>query len=131
MSTRIITAEDVDNTNDIIDSRDIIERITDLTDRTEDPDQVDPLDEDETRELAQLKALADEASGYPADRQYGEALIRDSYFTQYAEQLADDIGAIKADAGWPLDYIDWEAAAEALQVDYSTVEHGNITYWIR
>lgn len=33
---------------------------------------------------------------------------------EYAENLADDIGAIDGDAKWPMMYIDWERAARDL-----------------
>lgn len=86
--------------------------------------------ETEAEELKQLEALADDAGGC-ADWKYGEGLIRDSYFQEYAEQLAEDTGAIGRDAKWPCDHIDWEAAAEALQQGYTSVEYDGVTYWIR
>lgn len=55
-------------------------------------------------------------------------MIAEGYFTEYAEQLADDIGAIDHTAGWPLNHIDWEAAASQLKQDYSEVEFGGTTY---
>ena len=82
-------------------------------------------------ELRILKALADEASGYAADWTHGETLIRDSYFRDYAEQLADDIGAIDRNASWPVKCIDWDQAARELQMDYSAVDFDGVTYWIR
>ena len=78
-----------------------------------------------------MKALADEASGYAADWPHGETLIRDSYFKDYAMELADDIGAIDNNASWPLTCIDWDQAARELQMDYSAVDFDGVTYWIR
>ena len=86
---------------------------------------------DDADELRILKALADEASGYASDWKYGETLIRDSYFRDYAEQLADDIGAIDRNASWPVNCIDWDQAARELQMDYSAVDFDGVTYWIR
>lgn len=86
---------------------------------------------DDADELRILKALADEASGYAADWKYGETLIRDSYFRDYAEQLADDIGAIDRNASWPVNCIDWDQAARELQMDYSAVDFDGVTYWVR
>jgi hypothetical protein len=83
------------------------------------------------QELKALKALEDEASGYAADWQYGEALIRDSYFKEYAQQLAEDIGAIKSDASWPNNCIDWEEATDQLKQDYTEVDFDGVAYWIR
>src|SRR4051812_28779587 len=86
-------------------------------------------DEQEAREiLAAIDALADVGI---SDWQYGEALIRDDYFIEYAQELADDIGAIDANASWPLTYIDWEAAAGALKQDYTEVEYRGTTYYVR
>lgn len=87
-------------------------------------------DADNGEELKALQSLADDASGSP-DWKYGETLIRDSYFEEYAQQLADDIGAINANASWPNDCIDWERAARQLQMDYTSVDFDGIDYWIR
>jgi pyruvate/2-oxoglutarate dehydrogenase complex dihydrolipoamide acyltransferase (E2) component len=86
---------------------------------------------EEQAEHRALKALADEASGYAADWEYGETLIRDSYFKEYAQELADDIGAINRDATWPNDCIDWDRAARELQMDYTSVDFAGVTYWVR
>jgi DNA repair exonuclease SbcCD ATPase subunit len=88
-------------------------------------------DDDNGDELKALKALADEAAGYAPDWKYGETLIRDSYFQEYAQQLAADIGAINKDASWPNTCIDWEQAARELQQDYTSVEFDGVTYWVR
>lgn len=89
-------------------------------------------DTDDVEELAALKALAEEAESSP-DWIYGEVLIRDSYFREYAEQLADDIGAVncKHANDWPLRHIDWERAAEELKADYFSVDYDGVEYWIR
>ncbi len=89
------------------------------------------LDADEAEELATLEKLAEEASGYAADWEYGETLIRDSYFKEYAQQLAEDIEAVNRDAAWPNNCIDWEQAARELQMDYTAVDFDGVTYWIR
>ena len=115
---------EINNTDDVIDSRDVIARIDEL-EAIENPNM------DDADELVTLKALADEASQYAADWEYGETLIRDSYFRDYAEELADDIGAVSKDATWPNNFIDWEAAADALKQDYTSVEFDGVTYWIR
>ena len=116
--------QEITNAEDIIDSRDVIERINYL--------EIDEgsLDELEKEELANLRSLAEEAESSP-DWKYGEALIRDSYFQEYAEQLAEDIGAIQKGATWPNNCIDWEEAAEQLQQDYMCVDFDGVKYWIR
>lgn len=138
---------DIDNNQDVIDSRDVIARIEELQGEREllldslqdaESDEYAParreLDDWETeygQELADLEALAKEAEGYAADWHYGEALIRDSYFTEYAQQFAEDIGAINRDAGWPNSCIDWDEAAAELQQDYTAVDFAGVTYWVR
>jgi len=115
---------DISNSEDILDSRDIIKRIEELETEEE------TLDDDDKAELKALKALAEEAEGC-SDWEHGETLIRDSYFEDYARELAEDIGAISGDEQWPLSYIDWTAAADALKSDYTSVEYDGVTYWIR
>lgn len=85
----------------------------------------------DAEELAALKALAEEAEGCASDWHHGETLIRDSHFRDYAMELAEDIGAIPADATWPCTCIDWDQAARELQMDYSAVDFDGVTYWIR
>jgi len=70
------------------------------------------------------------AEGSP-DWKYGETLIRNSYFQEYAQELAEDIGAVGRNAQWPNAYIDWEEAADALKQDYISVNFGDVEYWIR
>src|SRR5258708_38218098 len=111
------------NSDDVLDSRDIIERIEEL-------EGLDERDEDEAQELVTLKALAEEASGSP-DWSYGEVLIRDSHFTDYAQELAEDCGMLKDATSWPLTCIDWEQAARELKYDYFSVEFDGVDYWIR
>ena len=82
-------------------------------------------------ELHELKKFRDEMQPYCEDWHHGTTLIADSYFAEYAEELANDIGAINKDAGWPLSFIDWDAAAEALKADYTSREFDGVTYWAR
>lgn len=132
------------NTDDIIDSRDIIARIEELraewTEATEgdDPDLYDLSEDDWAFGLgaegaAEMQALLDlVAEGKDlADWEYGETLVRDSYFVDYAQELAEDIGAVDPNAGWPNGYIDWERAARDLRMDYTSVEFDGVTYWGR
>lgn len=156
----------VNNGQNIIDSRDIIERIDELEDERssledalseaqeawhdaqgenasesqsiELQSQIDIAEAnvtewaegDDAQELKVLKALAEEAGG-ASDWVHGESLIRDSYFEEYAEQLAADIGAIDRNARWPVNCIDWAKAAGELQSDYTSVDFDSVTYWIR
>lgn len=154
------TTTTIDNSADIIDSRDVIARIEELeAERDEISSALDGIDitvageepdatlSDSERaalvaklaewdasedgvELATLHALAEQCEGY-GDWDNGEALIRDSYFETYAEELADDLGMINRDARWPVNHIDWEAAARELQQDYTQVDFDGVSYWMR
>lgn len=123
----------IDNFEDFIDSRDVIARIAYLTECRDDDSTEGglALDEDEVAELAALTALAEQSAGYASDWEYGETLIRDSYFEDYAREMASDIGAIDPNASWPQSCIDWEQAARELQMDYTSVDFDGVTYWVR
>jgi hypothetical protein len=100
---------------DTFDSREVIERIDWLENYGgTDEDSA----EDEKAELDKLSKFANEARGYVPDWEYGETFISDSYFKEYAEELAYDLGFISREATWPLNSIDWEAAADDLKTDY-------------
>ena len=113
--------DEITNTEDIIDSRDIIARLDYLEGEmecyqedeelkfpfdwqeeykgTEFLEMAEMSDEEQEKffakweeweyyeEFKALKALEDEADGYISDWQYGEALIRESYFVEYVEQF--------------------------------------------
>jgi hypothetical protein len=138
---------EINNSEDIIDSMDIIARIEELeseredllSEATDDPNiEINEAKEnlkawdgsEEATELKILKALAEEGESSP-DWQCGETLIRESYFKEYAQQLADDIGAIDRNATWPVNCIDWEEAANQLKQDYMEIDFDGVTYLIR
>jgi antirestriction protein len=52
-------------------------------------------------------------------------------FADYAQELAEDIGAIDGDAKWPVYCIDWERAARELKMDYASVRVNGTTYYFR
>lgn len=131
---------EISNSDDTIDSRDVIERIETLQGEREDfehdgdgnrteSDWAEAHPE-EAVELAALEALAAEAEGYADDWSYGAALIRDSYFTDYCEELVKDIADLPKDIPGYI-VIDWEATAENIKVGYTSVEFDGVTYWVR
>lgn len=153
-------AREISNSDDIIDSRDVIARIEELEEERaaiiEDSADVSDVeaqgqpcveeahnvaldtaralldwDDDNGAELAALKSLANEAEGYAADWHHGSTLIRDSYFEDYARELAEDTGALTSAVEWPLTCIDWAQAARELQQDYTAVDFDGVTYWVR
>lgn len=155
---------EVSNLQDVIDSRDVIARIEELKpykvvrkyefgytvinefatrDEAADffeqedfnPERIDiDEEEDELIELDELQKLEEQASSSP-DWEYGATLVRDSYFKEFAQDEAESLGLISDDASWPNTFIDWDAASEALKMDYFSVEFGeqgnSVTYWIR
>ena len=138
------------NTDDVIDSRDIIERIAEL-----EAEQADLMDghtvledlsaeqrkalldweAENAEELDTLRKVAAEGESSP-DWSYGEQLIRDDYFVEHTEQFIDDCYEMpKAlnSGEWPYRHmkIDYEAAADGLKQDYFDINFGGVTYWIR
>jgi uncharacterized protein (UPF0335 family) len=130
------------NSDDVIDSRDVIKRIEYLNDFLADlPDDVteetyDPLEDrngnrnDAIQERIKLRELEDEASNYAPDWRYGETLIRESYWPTYAEEMVKDIGDMPKEIPAYV-VIDWEATANNLKVDYTEVDFDGVTYLIR
>jgi hypothetical protein len=126
-------AEPIDFDSDILDTRDVIARIDFLGSAAEDDYEGYEDDErDEARyELEALQKFRDAAAAHIPDWRHGETLVADSYFEEYAKQMADDLGAVPSDASWPLTHIDWEAAASDLQTDYTSFELDGRTFWAR
>lgn len=123
----------ISNWDDVIDSRDVIDRIDELKDERDDleGDAITKFDEsDDGQELKVLQALAEEASGYAADWEHGETLIRESYFVKYCQDLLDDLGELPKDLPSYI-AIDWDETADNLKVDYTEVDFEGVTYLIR
>ena len=108
---------------DRIDTRDLVDELAEL--------EADP-DADQDRAQA-IRALFDALSNYAGDSQEdGIFLIAKDAFEDYAQELAEDIGAIpNSEAGWPLYCIDWEWAARELTQDYTTVDFDGTTYYFQ
>lgn len=153
MTTIHTTNNRLSNTDDVLDSRDIISALEDLILEAideyaefvgdEDTFNVDEGEFDEIPqdwlenecsvydEIKVLKEVCEDGESF-YDWEHGETLIHDSYFTQYAEELAHDLGLVSGEMmDWPLRHIDWEAAAEELRQDYSTIDFDGQTYWLR
>lgn len=99
--------------NNFIDTRDII-------------DYFESLDTDD-EEYEIVESLLDDLKGYGGDHQwrgdwYPVSLIHEDHFKDYAREFAEDCGMVDPDVAWPNSFIDWDAAADALKNDYSTVD---------
>ncbi len=138
----------ISNLDDTIDVRDIIARVEELREERdglqltldggsqEDVNALAEWETDNAEELAELESLLDDLNGMGGDEQwegdwYPVTLIRDSYFQDYAQELAEECCMIDTNAKWPMTCIDWKQAARELQYDYSSVEVNGVTYWTR
>lgn len=134
---------DTSNSDDVIDSRDVIERIEELREMIEDANAATDLETSETvtpadkpdvtaeiEELRVLEAFAKEGEGYAPDWEYGATIIRESYFADYCEELCKDIGDLPSNIPAYL-VIDWEATALNLRVDYADIDFDGVTYLVR
>ena len=137
------------NTDDTIDTRDLIARIEELKDdlglsegdtgeageNLRNTFNRDPAQADLWTELEALEKVADEASASPY-YEYGETLIRESYFTTYIEELINECYELPKDLNsgkWPWRHmkLDYEAAANEAKVDYIECDYDGVTYLIR
>jgi hypothetical protein len=123
------------NDQDIIDSRDIIDRIEELKELIEGEGCEDACTEYKL-ELAMLEDLADQGQSESSDWVHGETLIRRSYFVDYTEELINDCYEMPKQmhsGDWPFRHmtIDYEAAAKELEQDYSSIDFDGVEYLIR
>jgi antirestriction protein len=110
---------------DNFDSRDIIARLEELRAGDEE------LTEDEFLELDILEDIEKQASQYISDWRYGETFITEDSFEDYAREMADSLGTITGNESWPLNHIDWEAAANELRHDYTNFTFDGVEYLAR
>jgi antirestriction protein len=125
----------------IIDLRDLAKELRELRDLCEPEPLVeeaqhalgaDPLDEEQRARLEALEALERDLGGDLHRHAENEpTAIPEDEFEEYAQELAEEIGALPKDAKWPANHIDWHAAANELRVDYRTVEFDGVTYLVR
>lgn len=128
-----MTRQELDLTADIIDVRDIIDRIEVLENEVPENEEQKWANCDE---FATLTDIMEELAGAGGDEQwrgdwYPITLIRESHFRDYAEDLAVDCGMVNSQASWPNNCIDWNLAARELKHDYSSTEIDGATYYFR
>lgn len=143
--------KDISNNADVLDSRDVIARIEELQEERDqypfgedsDPENDDPAklhaeqhkgwaeaNPEDAAELAALESLAAEAEGYADDWKHGATLVRDTYFTDYAMEMLQDIGDLPKNIP-PYVVIDKEATAQNIRADYTSVDFDGVEYWVR
>jgi hypothetical protein len=138
----------ISNSDDVIDSRDVITRLEELRDaRQSIVDARDDADatlddkelaiktlaewgDDNGAEFNSLMDLDSNGDGYSGDWKYGATLIRDSYFEDYARQLCEDIGDVPKNLPHYIE-IDWAATARNIRMDYTSVSFDGVDYWVR
>jgi hypothetical protein len=123
------------NDQDIIDSRDIIDRIEELKELIEGEGCEEACTEYKL-ELAMLEDLAKQGEAESSDWIHGETLIRRSYFVDYTEELINDCYEMPKQmhsGDWPFRHmtIDYEAAAKELEQDYASIDFDGVEYLIR
>ena len=136
-----------------IDTRDLIERRDELKQQildsfletfehyAEDTDTFEDirLDEEELEswrenwedELTEIEEI-DEIESEVTDFKYGECLIDESDFTEYCEELVEELGYLQHPIPpFIKDNIDWEGVAADLSADYINVDYQGVTYLVR
>jgi len=131
--------------SDTIDSRDIQERIDELqsefdsyVDEYEESDGEEDAGEDLLNwleengdEFVTLLEIKEEVEQYTSEWNSGAFIIADNHFEDYAQELAEDTGAIDRNAKWPLQFVDWGMASDALKEDYTEIIIDGVSYWIQ
>jgi hypothetical protein len=130
--------------DDVIDVRDIIERLEELEALLHEHLQSNDdacigdwaeVSPEEHKELSMLVALMEEMAGYGGDEHwrgdwYPLTLIRESYFADYVQEMLEDCGEIPKDLPHYI-HIDWESTARDVQVDYTPIDVDGATYFYR
>lgn len=116
-----------------LDLRELAGELADLRERDGDPDTSEPLDDDDRERFKAIEEIerdlgCGDLASYAADEPLA---IREDDFAEYAEELAEEIGAIQRGASWPNNCIDWKRAADELAVDYSSFTFEGDTYLVR
>lgn len=117
----------LDGTDDVFDSRDVVERIAEIEAEEADLDIDNDYDEilELRDELSALTALRDEFNG--TEFEDGITLISDDYKAAYFEEYVEELGySIPSFVT-----VDWDETADTLLQDYTPVEFHGVTYWGR
>ena len=121
----IFSMVQVKNTDDVFDSRDLLEHIQNL-------EAISKRDETEDEELKQLKSVVQQFHEmYDGKDEYlkdGITFIRDSYFLDYQTEFFLEINQVDEALQH---YIDFEAFADAEMDGHSEVLFDGVTYYFR
>lgn len=116
----------------IFDSRDVQDRIDELQMEFDSWKEVNLESEDDEfedyEELQTLNDFKDEVNS--SEWKYGIGFINESYFIDYAEEFANDCGYVDKESVIS-QFIDWNAFAEWIRQDYTSIEFDGETYYYR
>ena len=139
-----IESADVLDTRDLIEFRDYMVGMQTDLDEAKDAEDQEEFDaahraivmEFDTwaefqQALTDLNKFLSDLSDCSSDVDHGEAVIARGYFSEYAQELADDCGMVTDTNQWPNYCIDWERAASELSIDYGEAEFRDRTFMIR
>lgn len=123
-------------TNDVVDSRDLQERIEKLYCFIVMSDfRKEKLkDSNEQIELSQLLKFKKDCDDCEEDFIHSLTIVNEDYWEEYAEDFAKDCGYVDNERGNnnPLnDCIDWKAWADKIKQDYTELEYDGDTYYAR
>ena len=125
---------DISKFDELIDSRDVIERIETLESELalflDETEGALPENFPDIEELIALRNLANDAIQYSSDWEYGEMLVRYSYWQDYVQEMLEDCGEIPRNLPWYIS-IDWEKTADNISQDYTLVDFDGVDYYIR
>ncbi len=87
-------------------------------------------DDENGDERKELEAFDEEGRDNCSEWDDGATLIAKDHFTEYAEEMTKDIGDMPQNIPSYI-VIDWEATAENLKADYTTVDWGDSEFYVR
>jgi hypothetical protein len=125
-------ADSLDNSEDLIDSRDVTDLIEYFEAKLESlvDDELQDFKNEYGDKLESLKKLAEEGEAAAPDWNFGETMILESYFTEHVMQTIKDCGDLPQDIPSYIE-IDEEKTAENLKADYQEIDFDGETYYIR
>ncbi len=123
----------ISNTDNVIDSRDIITRIEELEETLAGDYVLDgaySVESTDTikKELIALKALAEQGEKYAPDWKYGAQLVHEDHFEKAMDEMVADCYTLPEDLpSWMTITVDYDA----LKQDYTELDFDGQTYYIR
>lgn len=117
----------VENADDYIDSRDVIDNIEELEADIGDNESPDDFVL-EREELAKLREFDAQGRDLFEEWDEGVTLINENYWSQYVEEMAYDRGWVDTDS-FIFTYVDWERLANDLLIDRTVINFDGVDYY--